>query len=85
MKKWLNALEQGELARGLGLLEQGELERGSGHRLHLETPFPPSQARKEGRKGKNKKLKRTKTEHPQRLLFHFISFHFMLVLFCYFI
>ena len=31
-----------------------------------------------GKKGKNQKLKRTKTQHPQRLLFHF-----MLVLFCY--
>ena len=31
-----------------------------------------------GKKGKNQKLKRTKSQHSQQLLFHF-----MLVLFCY--
>ena len=78
MKKGLGILGQGELTRGLGLLEQGKLVRGSGHGLQLETPFLPKLGSGRGKKGKNQKLKRTKTQHPQQLLFNFI-----LVLFCY--
>ena len=75
----LGTLGQGELARILGLkLEQGELVRGWGHGLYLETPFPLEPGSESGKKDKNLKLKRTKTQHLQRLLFHFI-----LVLLCY--
>ena len=53
MKKGLGALEQGELAKCLGLkLEQGELIRGWEHGLHLKTLFSPKLAR-----GKEKKVK----------------------------
>ena len=62
---------QGELAKGLGLLKQGELVRGWGAWAPSRNAISPLQAW-EGKKGKNQKLKRTKIQHPQRLLFHFI-------------
>ena len=88
MKKGLGALGQGELARGLGLLEQGELIRGSGQGLGAWALFrivSPRVGSEGGKKGKNQKLKGTKTQYSQQLLFHFmlVLFYFMLVLFCY--
>ena len=42
------------MKKGLVTLRLGELVRGLRHGLHLETPFPPEQARKQGKKVKTK-------------------------------
>ena len=80
MKKGLRALEQWELARGLGLGAFGawRISKGLGAWAPSRNVVSPQAGSGGGKKGKNQKLKRTKTQHPQRL-----SFHFMLVLFCY--
>ena len=77
MKKGLGALGQGELARGLGLLEQGELVRGLGHRLHLETPFPPEQAWREGKKVKTKSSKELRLNIHNNFYFILCWFYFV--------
>ena len=78
ISKGLRTLEQGELARGLGLLEQGEISKGFGAWALSRNVVSPLAGFGRGKKGKTQKLKRTKSQHLQQLLFHF-----MLVLFCY--
>ena len=79
MKKVLEAFWVGGISEGLGAFGVGGISKGLGAWALFRNIVSPKPGLRGGKKGKNQKLKRTKTQHPQRLLFYF-----MLVLFCYF-
>ena len=75
MKKGLGARG---ISEGLGAIGVGGMSKGLGAWAPSRNTSFPQACLEGGKKGKNQKLKRTKTQHPQQLLFHF-----MLILFCY--